>query len=45
MAKWYSKNKDYHAHYTRGKNLLHIPAGTNIFHLIVLESGMLYVAK
>ena len=28
MAKLYSKNKDYHAHDTRGKNLLHIPAGT-----------------
>ena len=31
MAKLYSKNKDYHAHDTRGKNLLRIPAGTKIF--------------
>ena len=45
MAKLYSKNKDYHAHDTRGKNLLRIPAVQNFFHLIVLESGMLYVAK
>ena len=45
MAKLYSKNKDYNAHDTRGKNLLRIPAGTFFFYLIVLESGMLYVAK
>ena len=31
MAKLYSKNKDYHAHDTRGKNLLRIPAGTTFF--------------
>ena len=31
MAKLYSKNKDYHAHDTRGKNLLRIPAGTKHF--------------
>ena len=31
MAKLYSKNKDYHAHDTRGKNLLRIPAGTKNF--------------
>ena len=28
MAKLYSKNKHHHAHDTRGKNLLRIPAGT-----------------
>ena len=31
MAKLYSKNKDYHAHATRDKNLLRIPAGTKNF--------------
>ena len=31
MAKLYSKNKDYHTHDTRGKNLLSIPVGTNFF--------------
>ena len=31
MAKLYSKNKDYHAHDTRGKNLLRIPVGTKNF--------------
>ena len=31
MAKLFSKNKDHHTHDTRGKNLLRIPAGTNIF--------------
>ena len=45
MAKLYSKNKDYHAHDIRGKNLLRIPAGPKKFHLIVLESEMLFVAK
>ena len=46
MAKLYSKNKDYHAHDTRGKNLLCIFRRVQeIFHLIVLESGMLHVAK
>ena len=31
MAKLYSKNKDCHAHDTRGKKLLRIPLGTIFF--------------
>ena len=33
LAKLYSKNKDHHAHDTRGKNLLRIPAGTIFFYI------------
>ena len=31
IAKLYSKNKDYHSHYTRNKNHLKVPTGTKNF--------------